>query len=68
MVLDEPAETDDVLQVGDFTMLVNKDLHNQTKDITVDYVSYAMGSGFRLSSEVPVGGGGGGCGSSCSSC
>ncbi|MCE5243973.1 MAG: hypothetical protein LLF99_12315 [Desulfobacteraceae bacterium] len=48
-------------------MLVNKDLHEKTKDITVDYVNYAMGSGFRLTSEIPVGGGGG-CGSSCSSC
>jgi Fe-S cluster assembly iron-binding protein IscA len=46
-------------------MLVDKDLHQKTKDITVDYVSYGMGSGFRLASEIPVGGGGG-CSSSCS--
>jgi Fe-S cluster assembly iron-binding protein IscA len=58
MVLDEPKETDDVYEVNSFTMLVDKDLHKKTKDITVDYVSYGMGSGF------PVGGGG--CSPSCS--
>jgi Fe-S cluster assembly iron-binding protein IscA len=64
MVLDEPKETDDVYEVNSFTMLVDKDLHEKTKDITVDYVSYGMGSGFRLASEIPVGGGG--CSPSCS--
>ena len=67
MVLDEPKTTDDVFKINGFTMLVDKDLHEKTKDITVDYVSYGMGSGFRVASEIPVGGGGGGgCGSSCS--
>lgn len=66
MVLDEPKVTDDVYKINGFTMLVDKDLHGKTKDITVDYVSYGMGSGFRVASEIPVGGGGGGCGSSCS--
>jgi len=50
-------------------MLVDKDLHEKTKDITVDYVSYGMGSGFRVASEIPIagaGGGGGGCSPSCS--
>ena len=35
-------------------MLVDKDLHTKTKDITIDYVSYGMGSGFRVASEIPV--------------
>jgi Fe-S cluster assembly iron-binding protein IscA len=67
MVLDEPKQSDDVYQINGFTMLVDKDLHEKTKDITVDYVSYGMGSGFRVASELPVvGGGGGGCSPSCS--
>ena len=66
MVLDETKETDDVYTINGFTMIVDKELHVTTKDITVEYVSGAMGSGFRVESEIPVGGGGG-CGScSCS--
>ena len=67
MVLDEPKDSDDVYEVNGFTMLVDKGLHQMTQDITVDYVSYDTGSGFKLTSEVTVGGGcGGGCSSSCS--
>jgi len=65
MVLDEPKETDDVYKINGFTMLVDKELHEQTKDITIDYVSSGMGSGFRVASEIPVGSGGG-CSPSCS--
>jgi len=64
MVLDEPKETDDMYKVNGFTMLVDKELHGKTRDITVDYVSYGMGSGFRVVSEIPVGSGG--CSPSCS--
>lgn len=67
MVLDEPKDTDDVFKVNGFTMMVDKDLHVQTKDLTVDYVDYAMGAGFKVISEVPVAGGGG-CGSGSCSC
>lgn len=66
MVLDEPKESDDVYKINGFTMVVDKDLHKKTSDITVDYVSYGMGSGFKVTSETPVGGGGGGCSPSCS--
>lgn len=65
MVLDEPKETDNVFQVNGFTMLVEKDLLEKTKTITVDYVNYGMGSGFRVTSEIAMGGGSG-CGASCS--
>ena len=65
MVLDEPKETDDVYKINGFTMLVDKDLHEKTKDITVDYVSYGMGSGFRVESKMPVSAGSG-CSASCS--
>lgn len=65
MVLDEPKETDDVYEINGFTMLIDKELHTATKDVTVDYVNYGMGSGFKVTSEVPVSSGGG-CSPSCS--
>ncbi len=68
MVLDEPKESDDVYKINGFTLLIDKDLHSQTKDITVDFVSYGMGSGFRLTSEVPVAGAGAGCSSGSCKC
>lgn len=64
MVLDEPKDNDDVFKVNGFTMIIDKELHTTTKDVTVDYVVYGMGSGFRVTSEAPVGGGGG-CDPSC---
>ena len=67
MVLDEPKETDDVFKVNGFTVVVDKNLHERTSDIKVDYVDYGMQSGFSISSKEPIlGGGGGGCGTSCS--
>lgn len=67
MVLDEPKEKDQVFKVNGFTMLVDDNLMKMTKDITVDFVDSGMRSGFTVTSEVPIGGGGGGsCGSGCS--
>lgn len=66
MVLDEPKESDDVFKINGFTMLMDKDLHDTTKDVTVDYVNYGIRAGFQVTSQVPVGGAGGGCGTSCS--
>jgi len=65
LVLDEPKETDEVFKINGFTMLMDKELHETTKDVTVDYVNYGMRAGFQVSSQIPVAGGGG-CGSSCS--
>lgn len=67
MVLDEPKENDDVFEINGLTMVVDKDLHAHTKEVTVDYSPYGMGAGFSVTSEVPVGGGGS-CGSSSCSC
>lgn len=65
LVLDEPNDSDDVFKVNGFTMVVEKGLHEMTKDITVDYVNQGYGPGFRVTSEMPVGGGSN-CGGSCS--
>jgi iron-sulfur cluster assembly protein len=64
MVLDEPKDSDEVFKINGFTMLVDKELHNRTKDVTVDYVVYGVGSGFRVTAEVPISTGG--CTPSCS--
>jgi Fe-S cluster assembly iron-binding protein IscA len=65
MVLDEPKASDEVFEVNEFTMVVDKNLHETTKDVTVDYVVQGARSGFQVTSEVPVGGNSA-CGSSCS--
>ena len=64
MVLDEPTNTDAVFKVNGFTIVVNRNLLELTKSLTVDFVNYGMASGFRVVPEVPIAGGGG-CGSSC---
>jgi iron-sulfur cluster assembly accessory protein len=66
MALDTPADSDDMYEVNGFTLLVDKELHRKTRDITVDYVSRGEQSGFTVTSEVSLGGGG--CGGGCSSC
>lgn len=65
MVLDEPKDSDEVFKINGFTMVMDKELHTMTKDVTVDYVNYGIGSGFKVSCEVPIPGAGGGCGSTC---
>jgi iron-sulfur cluster assembly protein len=65
MVLDEPKESDEVFKINGFTMVIEKELHTMTKNVTVDYVNYGMGSGFKVSCEVPIAGGESSCGGSC---
>jgi len=65
LVLDEPKESDTVFKVNGYTMIMDKDLQESTKEVTVDYVNYGIRAGFQVTSQVPVAGGGG-CGSSCS--
>ena len=65
MVLDEAKDTDDVVNVNGFTLLVDKDLHTLAKGISLDFINEAGRSGFILSSEESLGGGT--CGS-CSCC
>ncbi len=62
MALDEPKENDQVFEEGGLTFLVNRTLLEQVKPITVDFVENAVGSGFRLQSNLPQGD----CCSSCS--
>jgi len=65
MVLDAPKEADEVFAVNGFTILMEKTLVEQTKDVTIDYGMYGCGSGFKLTSEIPIPGAGSGASCSC---
>jgi len=65
MALDEPKETDEVVQDNGLTFLIDKSLYEEVQPITVDFITGAMGSGFKLTSSLASAGGG--CGS-CSAC
>ena len=61
MALDEPAENDEVIKDNGVTYLIDKNLLEQAKPISVDFVTSERGSGFSISSNLPKG-------DSCSSC
>jgi iron-sulfur cluster assembly protein len=67
MALDEPKEDDQVFEMNDLTYMINKELFEQVKPISVDFVETPMGSGFSIQSNLNAAGGcGSSCGSSCS--
>jgi Fe-S cluster assembly iron-binding protein IscA len=65
LVLDEPKENDDKYEFEGVTYLVDKDLGDLSGEIKVDFIDNGYAKGFSISSDKPVGGGGG-CGSGCS--
>ena len=65
MALDEPKDDDEIIKDNKISYLINKELLEKAKPISVDFVKSAMGSGFSLSSGLQTEGG---CGSSCSTC
>jgi iron-sulfur cluster assembly protein len=65
MALDEPKDDDEIIKQNKITYIINKELLDKAKPISVDFVESAMGSGFYLSSSLQTGGG---CGNSCSTC
>jgi len=54
MVLDEPKDTDEVFAVNGFTILMEKDLSEHTRNVTIDYGVHGCGAGFKLTAEVPI--------------
>jgi Fe-S cluster assembly iron-binding protein IscA len=62
LALDEPKDTDDIFEQDGYRFLVDKDLMIKAQEITVD-LTYM---GFQVRSKLELGGGGS-CGSSCSS-
>jgi len=66
MALDEPKESDEVVENEGITYMIDKDLYNQVKPISVDFVESAYGSGFSIRANLKKEGGG--CGSTSCSC
>jgi len=64
MALDEPKGDDEIVKEDGVTYLINKELFEQVKPLTVDFVESAHGSGFNIQSSLAKGGT---CGS-CSTC
>jgi len=64
MALDEPKDDDELIDNNGITYLMNKQLFEQVRPVTVDFVESGHGSGFSISSSLAKGGS---CGS-CSTC
>ena len=65
MALDEPRDGDEIFKENGITFLINKEMFELVKPITVDFISTPRGSGFKVSSSLETGSS---CGKSCSSC
>lgn len=62
MALDETRnEADEVIQISGTTFVIEKDLLNQIKPINIDFITTSQGAGFKLTSNLPEGGGCGSC-------
>lgn len=59
MALDEPKETDEVKAVDGFTYVIDKEFLEKAQPVKVDFIDY----GFRLTSNIKIESGCGGCGS-----
>jgi iron-sulfur cluster assembly protein len=64
MALDEPKEDDEIVKNDGIIYLINKQLLERVKPITVDFVESAYGAGFSIASSLARGGA---CGT-CSTC
>jgi Fe-S cluster assembly iron-binding protein IscA len=61
MALDEPNDNDEKFEVSDFTFLVEKQLLDEAKSITVDYIITPQGEGFIINSGMKKASDCGGC-------
>jgi len=62
MALDEPKESDVTFTDRGIQYLIDKDLFNEVKPVTVDFKKSFLGSGFRLTSSLSNRSGAGCCG------
>jgi iron-sulfur cluster assembly protein len=63
MALDESKEEDEIFKENGITFLINKELLELAKPISLDYITTRMGAGFKLTSSLDAGKA---CGTSCS--
>jgi Fe-S cluster assembly iron-binding protein IscA len=66
MALDEPHENDETFDQKGVVFLVNKELFDEVKPISVDFVESDMGAGFMVQSTISKKDGG--CSSGSCSC
>jgi Fe-S cluster assembly iron-binding protein IscA len=64
MMVDEKKNTDKVFKVARFEYLVDRELLKKAQPLEVDF----MGEGFKITSNLELTGGCGGCGSTSSCC
>ena len=62
MALDENrSEADELISAGGTTFVIEKELLNQVKPISIDFITTPQGAGFKLTSSLPEGQGCGSC-------
>jgi iron-sulfur cluster assembly protein len=52
MALDEPQANDELFDEKGIKFIIEKDLFDRAKPISVDFVQSAMGAGFMIKSEL----------------
>ncbi|MCK7512306.1 MAG: hypothetical protein MZV70_55195 [Desulfobacterales bacterium] len=57
MALDEQQENDVTFNDRNMNYIIEKELFDQAKPIRIDFVESLLGSGFKLTSSLPAGGG-----------
>jgi iron-sulfur cluster assembly protein len=55
MALDEPKDDDEIMDNNGITYLMNRQLLDQVKPVTVDFIESAQGAGFSISSNLSKG-------------
>jgi iron-sulfur cluster assembly protein len=65
LALDEPGKDDEIFNEKGTKFVIDKDIFNQAKPISVDFIDTPQGSGFKLSSGFTAAAGAA-CGSGCS--
>ncbi len=51
MALDEPRNEDEVIEENGTKFVIEKDLLNQAKPISIDFINTPEGAGFKLTSN-----------------
>ncbi len=57
MALDEPKETDQIIQEQGITFAIDTDLLEKANPIRLDFIEAGERSGFKFTSALPAGGG-----------
>jgi iron-sulfur cluster assembly accessory protein len=65
MSLDEAREGDKIFKEDDITFVIDEQLFEQAKPITIDFIDSIRGSGFSITSNLPVGAACSACGGGC---